>query len=95
MPVTLCTERFLQQLRMKRCCGNDRLSKHTVSLSTGHGPAVFWVFVAVKAGFFFFLQRRALKSDDGVPVCWQFQLSAGETIVKERYYKASPNSVTT
>lgn len=37
---------------MKSCCGNDRLSKHTVSLSTGHGPEVFWVFVTVKAGFF-------------------------------------------
>lgn len=70
MPVTLGTERFWQRLRMKRCCGNDRLSKHTISLSTGHGPAVFWVFVTVKA--FVFPQRRALKSDDVVPVLWQF-----------------------
>lgn len=54
MPVSLGIECFWQQLRIKRCCGNYKLSKHTVSLSTGHGPAVFWVFVPVRRFFFCF-----------------------------------------
>lgn len=72
------------QLRTNGCCGHDRLSKHTVSLSTGHGPAGFCVFAMGKAHFFL-SQRHALKSDDGVPP------AAGGTIVDEGYHpKAGP-----
>lgn len=56
--VTLGTEPFCQRLRLKRCCGNDRLSKHAGSLSPGHAPALSWAFVTVKVVFFFFSPQK-------------------------------------